>query len=321
MKIFAVVIAVAVVWHASEVRAEGYPDHVVRIVVPNAAGGGYDSTARVLADKLGPALGQRIYVENRTGAGTIVGTEAVAQAPADGYTLLLGGLSSMAFNPGLYKKLPFDPLADFVPIDIVANWSFTLVARKDLPQNTLQEVIAYAKANPDKMTYASGGAGTGQHIAMAVTASEAGVKMIHVPFRGAAAAYQDVLGGRIDLFFDNTGTAQPQVDAKSVKVLAVSSAQRQRTLPDVPTVMETGVAPLDQSIWFGLFVRRGTPEPIIERLRAATKTVMQDPSVRKAFEQTGGNIMDLSAQEASDLVKRDVERWTKILHDANISAD
>ncbi len=174
-------------------------------------------------------------VENRIGAGTLVGTEAAAKAPADGYTLLLGALSNIALNPGLYAKLPYDPLKDFTPIGLAVTWSYTLVARKDLPQKDLKELIAFARANPEKMTFASAGKGSGQHIAMAVTAQLAGVKLTHVAYRGAQAAYQDILGGRVDLFFDISSTARSQVDSGTVRALAVSS---QRAPGDAPRCAE-----------------------------------------------------------------------------------
>lgn len=321
MRFIALALLGLVLCHVAPAAADDYPDHVVKIIVPSGAGGGFDTTARVVADKLGAALGQTVVIENRTGAGTLVGTDAVAKLPADGYTLLLGGLSNMALNPGLYKKLPYDPLEDFVPVSMIVKWSFTLLARKDLPQNTLQEVIAYAKAHPGELTYASAGSGTGQHVAMAVMTSLAGVKLTHVPFRGSAAAYQDLLGGRLDLFFDNTSSALPHVQAKALKVLAVSSAERQAIHPEVPTVMETGVAPLDMETWFGLFVRRGTPEPILEKLRAAMAAVLADARIRQVFEKTGGNMMDLSVAETEAMVKHDAVRWTKLLQDAGVTVE
>ncbi|HEY2758790.1 MAG TPA: tripartite tricarboxylate transporter substrate binding protein [Pseudolabrys sp.] len=307
--------------HASSASAEDYPSRPIRIIVPSAAGGGFDLTARIISEKLSETLGKPVVVENRTGAGTLIGTQAVTQMPADGYTLLLGGVSNIALNPGLYKKLPYDPLKDFVPVTLAVNWSFTLVARKNLPMNTLPEVIAYAKAHPGELTYASAGNGTGQHIAMATTATLAGVKLTHIPYRGAAEAMQDVLAGRDDLFFDNTASSLSQVRAGAVKTLAVSSAKRQAVLPDVPSVMETGVAPLDMVTWFGLFARSGTPDAVIAKVRDAMKVVLADPKVVAVFEKTGGNVMHLSPEETETLVKHDVERWTKLLHEAGISLD
>jgi tripartite-type tricarboxylate transporter receptor subunit TctC len=295
-----------------------YPERPVKIIVPQPPGGGFDTVARVLADRLGPALGQGMVVENRTGAGTLVGTEAAAKAAPDGYTLLLGALSNIALNPGLYPKLPYDPLADFMPVGLAVSWSYTLTARKDLPHKDLKELIAFARANPEQITYASAGKGSGQHVAMAVTAQLAGVKLTHVPYRGAQAAYQDILGGRVDLFFDISSTARSQVDAGLVGALAVSSRERQAMHPDVPSVAETGVAPLDMESWFGLFAPAATPKPIIERLRAELDKVLASQEVADLFAKTGGRVLRLSPAETDALIRRDVERWTRLLEEAGL---
>jgi tripartite-type tricarboxylate transporter receptor subunit TctC len=273
-----------------------------------------------LADRLSPLLGQPLVVENRPGAGTLVGTEAAAKAPADGYTLLLGALSNIALNPGLYDKLSYDPLRDFAPVGLAVTWSYTLVARKDLPHKDLADVVAFARANPDAITYASAGRGSGQHVAMAVTAQLAGVKLTHVAYRGAQAAYQDVLGGRVDLFFDISSTARAQVDAGSVRALAVSSKERQPMHPEVPSVTETGVAALDMESWFGLFAPVGVPGPVLARLRAEFAKVLADPEVAALFGKTGGRMLNLSPAETDVFIKRDVERWTKLIREAGVSA-
>jgi tripartite-type tricarboxylate transporter receptor subunit TctC len=295
-----------------------YPDRPIKIIVPQPPGGGFDTVARVLADRLGPALGQGFVVENRPGAGTLVGTEAAAKAPPDGYTLLLGALSNIALNPGLYAKLPYDPLKDFTPVGLAVTWSYTLVARKDLPYRDLAELIAFARANPEKITYASAGKGSGQHIAMAVTAQLAGVQLTHVPYRGAQAAYQDILGGRVDLFFDITSTAYAQVEAGSVRALAVSSGQRQAIHADVPNVAETGVAPLDMESWFGLFAPAATPPAILERLRAELDKAIAAPDVAALFAKTGGRVLKLTPAETELLIKRDIDRWTRLIEAAGL---
>jgi tripartite-type tricarboxylate transporter receptor subunit TctC len=301
-------------------EAQTYPDRPIRIIVPQPPGGGFDTVARVLADKLGPLLGQGFVVENKPGAGTLVGTEAAAKAPADGYTLLLGALSNIALNPGLYPKLPYDPLKDFTPIGLAVTWSYTLVARKDLPHKDLKELIAFARANPEAITYASAGRGSGQHIAMAVTEQLAGVKLTHVTYRGAQAAYQDILGGRVDLFFDISSTARAQVDGGTVRALAVSSKQRQGMHPDVPSVSETGVAALDMESWFGLFAPAATPPDVLARLRTEFGKVIAMPEVAETFAKTGGRVLKLSATETDALIRSDLERWTKLLQRAGITA-
>jgi len=298
--------------------AQTYPSQTVKIIVPQPPGGGFDTVGRILADKLGPLLGQTVLVENRVGAGTRVGTEAASKATADGHTLLLGALSNIALNAGLYTDLPYDPLKDFTPIGLAVTWSYTLVARKDLPQKDLKELIAFARANPEKVTFASAGKGSGQHIAMAATAQLAGVKLTHVAYRGAQAAYQDILGGRVDLFFDISSTARSQVDAGTVRALAVSSKDRQKMHPDVPSVMETGVAPLDMESWFGLFAPAATPAPVLARLRAEFAKIVAMPEVAELFAKTGGRIMKLSVPETEALMKSEVARWTKLITEAGL---
>ena len=306
---------------STPLAAQDFPSRPLKLVVPQPPGGGFDTVARQLADKLGPLLGQSVVVENRPGAGTLVGTESVARAPADGYTLLLGGLSNIALNPGLYPKLSYDPQKDFVPVGLAVKYSYTLVARKDLPQATLRELIEYARANPEKVTYASAGNGSGQHVASAVMTQLAGVRLTHVPYKGAQAAYQDVIAGRVDLFFDITSTARAQVNGGAVKALAVSSRDRQAIHPALPSVAETGVAPLDMESWFGVFAPAATPPAALARLRAEMDKALAMPDLVARFEASGGRAMRLSVAETEALVKREIERWTRLVRDAGIKGD
>jgi tripartite-type tricarboxylate transporter receptor subunit TctC len=298
-----------------------YPQQTIKIVVPQPPGGGFDTVARLLAERLSSALGQAVIVENRIGAGTLVGTEAVAKATPDGYTLLLGGLSNMALNPGFYPKLSYDPAKDFAVIGLAVTYSYTLVARKDLAMNSLSEVIAYAKSNPDKLNYASAGNGSGQHIASAVLSNLAGVRMTHIPYRGAQAVYQDLIAGRVDLFFDLSPTAKIQVEADRVKAIAVSSRERQSFHPSVPTVIETGVAKLDMESWFGLFAPSATPVATIQRLRTEFASIMAQPELIERFQKTGGRAIKMTAGEAESFVKAEAERWTRLVREAGVKAE
>lgn len=315
-------LALALAVTAFAVQAQTFPDRPLKLIVPQPPGGGFDTAARIIADRVGPILGQPVVVENRTGAGTLVGTEAAAKSPADGYTLLLGGLANIALNPGLYDKLSYDPLKDFKLVGLVVGNPYMLIARPGLPQKSLKELIDYARANPEKVTYASGGRGTGQHIGMAIVAELAGVKMTHVPYRGAQAAYQDILGDRVDLFFDNWGTAQALVDDKRVMALAASTAQRLPGAPNVATVKELGIGDLDMETWFGLFVPAATPAPVLEKLRADVRKAGTQADVVALFEKTGGR--SLSAMSIADmeaLVARDVAIFTKLIRAAGIKAE
>ena len=220
--------------------AQSYPDRPVKIVVPIGPAGSYDIVGRLLADQLSKRLGQSVVVENRPGAGTVVGTQSVINSPADGYTLLVGGLSNIVFNAGLYQKLPYDPLNDLVPVALVFNISYTLVGRKDLPYATAKEVVEAAKKNPDGLKLAHAGTGTGQHIVGAAFMKLTGTKLLEVPYRGSAAAFPDLLGGRVDLFFDSTPAALPYVKSGQAKGVGILTAKRNPQMPDVPTMTEFG---------------------------------------------------------------------------------
>ena len=320
--LFRALSAVGLVGVAPGVWAQGaYPNRPLRVIVPQPPGGGFDFVARALAERLTKSLGQSVVVENKSGSGTLVGTDAAAKAEADGYTLLLGSVSNIALNMGLYDKLSYDSLRDFEPVGLAVSYSYTLMARKDLPLNSLKDVVAYAKANPGKLSYASAGNGSGQHVLAAALWHLAGVNLVHVPYRGAQAAYQDLLGGRVDLFFDLSSTARVQVNAGTVKALAVSGTERNPMHPDVPTITESGVAQLDLESWFGYFVPKKTPLDVQERLRSELAKIMAQADLQENFRKAGGKPLTLNADQTRALVRRDVERWTKLVRDIGIKAE
>jgi tripartite-type tricarboxylate transporter receptor subunit TctC len=300
-------------------HAQSYPSRPIRVIVPQPPGGGFDLVARTLAEPLARVMGNPVVVENRPGGGMLVGTEAAAKAEPDGYTILLGAKPNLAFNAGLYDKLPYDPKADFVPVGLATFNPYTLVARNDLPFNSLREILAYARLHPGTLTYASAGNGTGQHITAEVTFHLAGVRLTHVPYKGAGPAYQDLLPGRVDLFFDNSATAQPHIDAGRVKPIAVSTAERLAALPNVPTVRENGVD-FENETWIGYFVRAGTPQPIIERLRADFDKVLAMPEIAAGLQKRGYRTVRLSAKDTEAMVARDIDKWTQLIRSAGIRA-
>ncbi len=297
-----------------------YPNRPLRVIVPQPPGGGFDFVARQLAERLSKQIGQSVVVENKTGSGTLVGTEAAAQAAPDGYTLLMGSVSNIALNMGLYDKLSYDSLRDFEPVGLAVSYSYTLTARQDLPLNTLKDVVAYARANPGKLTYASAGNGSGQHVLAAALWHLAGVNVVHVPYRGAQAAYMDMLGGRVDLFFDLSSTARAQIEGGKIKPLALSGAERNPMHPDVPTITESGVAQLDLESWFGYFVPSKTPADVQERLRSELAKVIAQPELQETFRKAGGKPLALNTEQTRALVKRDVDRWTKLVREIGIKA-
>jgi tripartite-type tricarboxylate transporter receptor subunit TctC len=251
----------------------------------------------------------------------LVGTDAAAKADPDGYSILVGSVSNIALNMGLYDKLSYDSLRDFEPVGLAVSYSYTLMARKDLPINSLKDLVTFAKANPGKLSYASAGVGSGQHVLPAALWHLAGADLIHVPYRGAQAAYLDLLGGRVDLFFDLSSTARVHVNAGSVKALAVSGAERNPMHPDVPTIVESGVAPLDLESWFGYFVPKKTPMDIQDRLRSELAKVIAQPDLQETFRKAGGKPLSLNAEQTRALVRRDVERWSKLVRDIGIKAE
>lgn len=301
-------------------QTTAWPNRTLRVIVPQPPGGGFDFVARQLADRLSRALGQPVVAENRPGSGTLVGTEAAAKAAPDGYTLLTGSVSNIALNMGLYPALPYDSLRDFEPVGLAVSYSYTLMARKDLPFASLPDLIAHARSNPGKLNYASAGVGSGQHVLAAALWHLAGVQVVHVPYRGAQAAYQDLLGGRVDLFFDLSSTARAQVEAGSVKPLAVSGAQRNPMHRDVPTINESGVA-LELESWFGYFVPARTPSEVQERLRTELARVIAQPDLQDTFRRAGGTPLQLGQAETRALVQRDVQRWSRLVRDMGIRAE
>ena len=294
--------------------ADAFPSRSLKVVVPQPAGGGFDCVARVLADKMAQGVSTGVMVENRTGSGTLVGTDFVAKAPPDGYTLLLGSVSNMVLNAGLYKNLSYDPVKDFEPLGLAVGYSYTLVSRLDAKLKTLKDWLDYARAHPGQVTYASAGNGTGQHVIAAALWHVAGVELTHVPYRGAQAAYTDLIGSRVDLFFDLSSTARVHVDAQRLQALAVSGAQRLPIHPQVPTLLESGIENLELESWFGLFVGAKTPTKEMAYLRALVKEAMLAPEVKERFEKQGGRILAWGPQESRQALKKDLARWVPLIN-------
>src|SRR6266702_4802835 len=292
-------------------HAQDYPSRPVRVVAPSAPGGGFDLVGRVLAHKLGEQTGQAFVVENRPGAGTLVGTQLVARAAADGYSLVVGGLSNIALNMGLYREPGYDSLGDLTPVSLVVSHSYTLVARRDLALASLKEVVDFARANPGKLNIGTGGLGSGQHIGAAIIGALAEVNMVKIPYKGAQPVYQDLLAGRLDLFYDNTTTTRPYVESGQVRALAVSSRARAPNMPQVPTIIETGVLDLEMETWFGLFAPARTSRAVIERLRAEVDKATRSAEVRSRLEMGSGRSLRMAPAE-TEAFARDSGDWEKL---------
>src|SRR6195952_3354704 len=301
-------------------EAQGkYPDRAVKIIVPIGPGGSYDLVGRYLADALSKRTGQAFFVENKPGAGTVVGTLAAAQSEADGYTLVVGGLSNMSFNSALYSKLGYDPRKDFVPVALVYRFGYVMVARKDMPQATLQDIVAAATAGPGSITVATAGVGTGQQLVAAAFMKAAGIKLLEVPYKGSPPAFTDLLAGRVDLFFDSIAAGLPYVQSGQARGVAVLSSKRSPLAPEVPTLSEAGVPGLDVDPWRGFFAPAKTPPQAIARLRQEIRAALPELKVR--FEKSGGEVLDMPDDRLDAFVASEYENWTKLIREAGIKLD
>jgi tripartite-type tricarboxylate transporter receptor subunit TctC len=296
-----------------------YPDRPVKIIVPIGPGGSYDLIGRQLADALSKRTGQSFFVENKPGAGTVVGTQAAAQSEPDGYTLLVGGLSNMAFNSALYSKLAYDPLKDFVPVALVYRFGYVMVGRKDLPQAKLADIVAAAKASPGAISVATAGVGTGQHLVAAAFMKVAGIKLQEVPYKGSPPAFTDLLAGRIDLFFDSVAAGLPYVQSGQARGIAVLSSKRSLLAPDVPTMAEAGLPGLAVDSWLGIFAPAKTPPEVVARLRGDIRAVL--PDLKERFEKGGGEVFDLPNDKLEAFVASEYENWTTLIREVGIKLD
>ena len=307
-------------WSATA-SAQDFPSKPIRIVVPQAPGGGTDILARNLAARMTELLKQGVVVENRTGAGSLVGTEFVARAPADGYTLLMGGIFNMVMNKALVKNLSYSPENDFVSLGYVSAYPFVLLMRADLPVNSLAELVAYAKARPGKLTYGSGGMGTLQHVWGAILTSSLGLDMVHVPFKGAAPAHQEMMAGRVDIMFDNISAAKPHIQAGRLKGLVVSSSQRSAQLSQLPTVNESGLTRFEGESWFGVFAPAATPAPVVTRLRETLAAINREPEFIARVDRDGGRLLNIAPAQQQAFLRDEIERWVGAAQRYKVTAD
>ena len=302
-------------------HAQSYPTRSVTLVVPSAAGGGTDTIARLIGDQLSTQLGQGFVVENRTGAGMLVGTTSVAKAAPDGYTLLVGLNGNMTVNPSLFAKLPYDPVADFVPVAMLATYPFLVVVNNDLPVKSVKELIAYLKANPGKVDYASAGNGTGQHLAPELFKMMTGTEMAHIAYRGAQPAYLDVISGRVPVFFDNMSTAMSLAKEGKVRALAITSKKRSPLMPELPSVEEAGVPGYEYHTWFGLWAPKGTPQPIVDKLNAEVTKALADPMVRQRIAAGAGEPSTMALKDIEPFMKADIAKWAEVVKRAGIKVE
>ena len=298
-----------------------YPNKVITIVVPFAAGGTTDILARLVGQALGTELGQQVIVDNRAGAGGNIGSQLVARAPADGYTLLMGTVGTHAINAALYPKMPFDHIKDFAPISRVANVPNLLVANPQQPFKTVPELIAYAKANPGKVNFGSSGNGSSIHLSGELFKSMAKIDMVHIPYKGSAPAVADLLGNQIAVMFDNLPSAIQHVRSGKLRPIAVTTAKRSPELPDVPTIAEAGLPGYEATSWFGLFAPAKTPADVVDKIDAALIKVLASADLKKRLSEQGAEPYAEKPAQFAEFIKTETAKWGKVVKDSGASVD
>jgi len=300
---------------------DSYPSKPIRLVVPFPPGGGTDMMARVVGNKLAETLKWTVIVDNRPGAGGNIGVDLVTKAPADGYTIVMGQTSNLAVNPTLYSKMPYDPVKDLAPITTIADAPLVLVVAASSRYKTLADVVAAAKAKPGELTFATPGNGTVAHLTGELFQRAAGIKFQHVPYKGSSQAITDLLGGTVEVFMSSVPTAISQIKGGKMRALAVTSAKRSTSLPDVPSINETGYKGFDANTWFGLAAPAGTPAPVIGRLNTEVNRVLQMPDVREKIRAEGGDVLGSTPEAFGTLIKGDVVKWGKVVRDSGAKVD
>ena len=322
LRLLTVACASALLMASMGALAQAYPQRAVRIIVPYPVGAGTDIATRLLAQRISDTWGQSMVVENRAGAGAIVGVDAVAKAVPDGYTIGIGDIGPLAINQALYAKLPYDALRDLTPVIEVANLPFMLVVHPSLGVSSVAELIAAAKRKPAQINYASGGNGTASHLATELFKKQAGIDLVHIPYKGQPPALNDLLAGTNQVMFLNLLSGLQHVKSGRLRVLAVATARRIPTLAEVPTIAEAGVAGYEFQVWFGVIAPAGTPAPIVERLNAEFRRVLALPDIRERLERDGGmQAAGGSAAQFAALIATEQERWGKLVRETGARVD
>jgi tripartite-type tricarboxylate transporter receptor subunit TctC len=301
--------------------AQGFPNKPIRIIVPFAPGGNVDITARLVAPGLQEALGQPVVVENKPGAGGTIGADQVVKSPADGYTLLMGSNSTLSVAPALYPKNPYHPLKDFAPVASIASGPFVLVTSGAAQDRSAKDLVARAKASPGKLTMSSAGTGSSNHLVGELFQETAGVKFTHVPYKGSGQALTDLMGGQVDLHFDQITSAAGHIQSGKLRALMVTAPQRVATLPDVPTSTEAGYPSFQATNVTGLIAPAGTPREVIDKLNAAVQKVIAQPAVREKLASIGAQPTGGSPEDFANYIREDFSKWTRIVRDNHVKVD
>ncbi len=316
---FAAVLAAAA-WVANA-HAQEFPTRAITLIVPYSAGGGNDAMARVVADTMGTTLGQQIVIENRGGAGGSIATRQVARAAPDGYTLGLGGTGTLAIDPTLYPNVGYDPRKDFAPVGLIATSALIVLINPSIPAKTLPEFIALARTQPGKINYASAGSGSGIHLGTELLAYMAGIKMVHIPYKGSAPALTDLIGGHVALYFSSLPPAIGLVRDGKVRALAVTGPRRSATFPDIPTVAEAALPGFEAVLHYGIVAPAGTPRQVIDRLNAALRTALAVPAVQARIETDGAEIFPSTPEQYAADIDREETKWSEIVRRSGAKAE
>ena len=306
---------------AGNAFAQGFPERPLRLVVPYPPGGNIDITARTISPGLSELLGQSVVIDNRSGAGGTIGADHVAKAPADGYTILVGSSGTLTVAPSLYGKNPYHPVRDFASISFVSTVPLVLVVHPSVPAKSVKELIAVAKVKAHRLTMASAGTGTTNHLTGEMFQAMTGIKFVHVPYKGSGPALVDLMGGQVDLHFDQLSSSAPYIQAKRLRALAVTTEKRAPIYPDIPTLAEAGVPGFEASTFTGLVVPAKTPRDVIARLHAATVKILARPAVRERFASFGADAFSSAPEQLSAFILKDFAKWTKVVKDANVRVD
>jgi len=317
-KIMATVVLAGLAAAPAAFAQSGYPHKPIRMIVPYAAGGPTDVLARVMAQKLGESLGQSVIVDNKPGASGIPGTDAIARAAPDGYTIGLSTIGPLAVNPSLFSRVPYDTLKDFAPLMVLARSYSLLAVHPSVPASSVKELVALVKASPGKYSYASGGVGTTQHLSGELFSNVAGLKMLHVPYKGEGAAQTDLLGGQVHMMFTSTIVGYNQVKAGKLRAIGVTSAHRLPSMPEVPTIAESGYPNFEVTAWFGMVAPAGTPEPIVKRLNEGLQAVLKAPEVIRKLDELGAVPAGGPPSELTALLRSELPKWRDVIRAGNI---
>jgi tripartite-type tricarboxylate transporter receptor subunit TctC len=315
---FALVFALAAVLATATTRADDYPSRPIRLIVPYAAGGGADSVARIIAKRVSETIGQPIVIENRGGGGSIIGTELVKNAEPDGYTLLMGQSGPISINPAVYKNLPYDPLQDFAPVTMTTDYPYIMVVNPALGVKTLSEFVALARSKPGGLNYGTTGVGAANHLVTELFDGKAGIKMMHIPYRGTALAVTDLLACHVQMVFADPISALPYMAAGSLLALAVTSKERSPVAPDVPTISESGYPGFDAIGWHGILAPSGTPRAIVNRLNAEIAAALQDLETKAVLEKQAMQTVGNSPEAFASFIKQDIAIWKEVATEAKV---